>query len=203
MTRNFSLNGIPGPDVAAYYRRRAEGGVGLIITEGTIINHPASAADHNVPRFFGEDALNGWAHIVNEVHGGLTAMGVSPDWSTHLIEHAVSAVHDIPHGGGIAIIAPHWMEHVAAIRPEKVAQFGVRVFDLDRTGKTDHQLAAEAIQSLKEFWKSIGAPTKLSDYGIDDKEIELMTERAMLADQIGSYVPLTREDVRRILRNSL
>ncbi|MGQ7889815.1 iron-containing alcohol dehydrogenase [Paenibacillus sp. WC2504] len=134
---------------------------------------------------------------------GLTGMGVSPDWSTHLIEHAVSAVHDIPHGGGIAIIAPRWMEHVAAVRPEKVAQLGVRVFDLVPTGKTDAQLAAEAIQSLKKFWTSIGAPTKLSDYGIDDKEIELMTERAMLADQIGSYVPLTKEDVRKILRNSL
>ncbi|MEC0270394.1 iron-containing alcohol dehydrogenase [Paenibacillus anseongense] len=134
---------------------------------------------------------------------GLTAMGVSPDWSTHLIEHAVSAVHDIPHGGGIAIIAPHWMEHVATVRPEKVAQLGVRVFDLERTGKTDAQLAVETIQSLKNFWESIGAPTKLSDYGIDDKEIELMTERAMLADQIGSYVPLTKEDVKKILRNSL
>ncbi|MCK9861300.1 iron-containing alcohol dehydrogenase [Paenibacillus sp. ATY16] len=134
---------------------------------------------------------------------GLTGMGVNPDWATHLIEHAVSAVHDIPHGGGIAIIAPHWMEHVASVRPEKVAQLGVRVFGLDRAGKTDAELAAETIQSLREFWKSIGAPTKLSDYGIDDKEIELMTERAMLAEQIGNYVPLTKEDVRKILRNSL
>ncbi|NBD23101.1 iron-containing alcohol dehydrogenase [Paenibacillus glycinis] len=134
---------------------------------------------------------------------GLTGMGVNPDWATHLIEHAVSAVHDIPHGGGIAIIAPHWMEHVAAVRPEKVAQLGVRVFDLDPTGKTDAELASEAIQALRAFWASIGAPAKLSDYGIDDKEIELMTERAMLAEQIGNYVPLTKDDVRTILRKSL
>ncbi|MCY9656612.1 iron-containing alcohol dehydrogenase [Paenibacillus chondroitinus] len=134
---------------------------------------------------------------------GLTAMGVKTDWATHYIEHAVSAVHDIPHGGGLAILFPRWMEHVAAVRPEKVAQLGVRVFDLDPAGKTDVQLAAEAIESLVKFWTSIGAPTKLSDYGIDDKEIELMTERAMLADQIGNYVPLAIEDVRKILRNSL
>ncbi|MFC5448999.1 dehydroquinate synthase/iron-containing alcohol dehydrogenase family protein [Paenibacillus aestuarii] len=130
-------------------------------------------------------------------------MGVKPDWATHLIEHAVSAVHDIPHGGGLAILFPHWMEHVAAVRPEKVAQLGVRVFDLNRTGQTNAQLASEAILSLKKFWTSIGAPTKLSDYGIDDKEIELMTERAMLAEQVGSYVPLTNKDIRKILRNSL
>jgi alcohol dehydrogenase YqhD (iron-dependent ADH family) len=134
---------------------------------------------------------------------GLTAMGVKTDWATHYIEHAVSAVHDIPHGGGLAILFPHWMDHVATVRPEKVAQLGVRVFDLDPTGKTDAQLAAEAIDSLVKFWTSIGAPTKLSDYGIDDKEIELMTERAMIANKIGKYVPLSNDDVRKILRNSL
>ncbi|MGG6311937.1 NADH:flavin oxidoreductase [Paenibacillus macerans] len=68
MTRSFSPGGIPGPDVAGYYRRRAENGVGLIITEGTVINHPAAPADYNVPHFYGEDALAGWARVVREVH---------------------------------------------------------------------------------------------------------------------------------------
>ncbi|MFZ3590809.1 NADH:flavin oxidoreductase [Bacillus sp. DJP31] len=68
MTRTFSPNGIPGPDVAGYYRRRAENSVGLIITEGTVINHPAAAADHGVPHFYGEEALAGWASVVHEVH---------------------------------------------------------------------------------------------------------------------------------------
>ncbi|MGG3309504.1 NADH:flavin oxidoreductase [Paenibacillus lautus] len=68
MTRGFSPNGIPGPDVAAYYRRRAENGVGLIITEGTLINHPAATDSPNVPNFHGEAALNGWAEVVRQVH---------------------------------------------------------------------------------------------------------------------------------------
>jgi 2,4-dienoyl-CoA reductase-like NADH-dependent reductase (Old Yellow Enzyme family) len=67
MTRSFSPDGVPGPDVAAYYRRRAENGVGLIVTEGTLINHPA-AGTLNVPNFHGEAALNGWAQVVKEVH---------------------------------------------------------------------------------------------------------------------------------------
>ncbi len=45
MTRNFSANGVPGEDVAAYYRRRAENGVGLIVTEGTFISHPDVASE--------------------------------------------------------------------------------------------------------------------------------------------------------------
>ncbi|GJM74572.1 12-oxophytodienoate reductase [Paenibacillus macerans] len=68
MTRSFSPDGIPGPNVAGYYRRRAENGVGLIITEGTLINHPAAGADHDVPHFYGEAALEGWARVVREVH---------------------------------------------------------------------------------------------------------------------------------------
>lgn len=73
MTRGFSPDGVPGQNVADYYRRRAEGGVGLIITEGTLINHPASASNPNYPSFYGEAALKGWAEVVASVHqaGGL------------------------------------------------------------------------------------------------------------------------------------
>ena len=68
MTRGQSPGGIPGPNVAAYYRRRAENGVGLILTEGTVINHPASAGNPNHPSFFGDAALAGWARVLQGVH---------------------------------------------------------------------------------------------------------------------------------------
>lgn len=68
MTRGFSPNGIPGENVAGYYRRRAENQVGLIITEGTLIHHPAAAEGLGRPVFYGEEALNGWANVVREVH---------------------------------------------------------------------------------------------------------------------------------------
>lgn len=68
MTRIFSPGGIPGENVAHYYRKRAENEIGLIITEGTAINHPAAVMHADIPRFYGEDALHGWANVVNEVH---------------------------------------------------------------------------------------------------------------------------------------
>lgn len=68
MTRSMSVGGVPGEDVAAYYRRRAENDVALILTEGTAIDHPASANDPSVPRFYGDDALAAWARIVAAVH---------------------------------------------------------------------------------------------------------------------------------------
>jgi 2,4-dienoyl-CoA reductase-like NADH-dependent reductase (Old Yellow Enzyme family) len=73
MTRSHSPVGIPGADVAAYYRRRAEGGVGLIITEGTFVDHPVAGFHPEVPRFHGDQALKGWRYVAEEVHaaGGL------------------------------------------------------------------------------------------------------------------------------------
>ncbi|MCW2901349.1 MAG: 1,2-oxophytodienoate reductase [Streptosporangiaceae bacterium] len=68
MTREFSPNGIPGADVAEYYTRRAAGGVGLIITEGTYIDHPSAGTSRRVPFFHGEEALAGWGGVVEAVH---------------------------------------------------------------------------------------------------------------------------------------
>ena len=68
MTRGFSPNGIPGADVAGYYERRAKSEVGLIITEGTLINHPAAAQGLGKPNFYGKAALGGWSQVVESVH---------------------------------------------------------------------------------------------------------------------------------------
>jgi len=75
MTRSFSPGGVATPDVAAYYRRRAENEVGLIISEGTGVRRPASLNDPNVPRFYGDAELAAWKTVVDEVHaaGGLMA----------------------------------------------------------------------------------------------------------------------------------
>ncbi|MEO5926475.1 MAG: NADH:flavin oxidoreductase [Bryobacteraceae bacterium] len=68
MTRSFSPSGVPGADVAAYYRKRAEGGVGLIITEGVYVPHTGAGFDPRVPHMYGDAALAGWRTVVHEVH---------------------------------------------------------------------------------------------------------------------------------------
>lgn len=68
MTRSFSPGGVATSEVAAYYRRRAEADVGLIISEGTGVDRPASLNDKNVPRFHGEKELAAWKTVINEVH---------------------------------------------------------------------------------------------------------------------------------------
>ena len=68
MTRSMSPNNIPGENVALYYERRAKGGIGLIVSEGTAIDHPASHGYPNVPNFYGKEALQGWKNVLDRVH---------------------------------------------------------------------------------------------------------------------------------------
>ena len=75
MTRSFSPGGVPTPEVAAYYARRARAEVGLILSEGTGVPRPASLNDPNIPHFYGEAALKGWKAVIDAVHaeGGVMA----------------------------------------------------------------------------------------------------------------------------------
>lgn len=68
MTRTCSPNGVPGPDVAAYYARRARGGVGLLITEGTTVDHPSASMHPSIPTMHGAEALAGWREVVRQAH---------------------------------------------------------------------------------------------------------------------------------------
>lgn len=68
MTRVQSPDGVPTQLVADYYSRRAAANVGLIITEGTVINRPASKNSPDIPDFYGEKALQGWKNVVEAVH---------------------------------------------------------------------------------------------------------------------------------------
>lgn len=68
MTRSFSPEGVPTDAVAAYYQKRAEGGVGLILSEGTVIDREPSSNDPNIPHFYGERSLSGWKKVIDGVH---------------------------------------------------------------------------------------------------------------------------------------
>ncbi len=74
MTRNFSPEGVPGEDVAAYYRRRAEQDVGLILSEGTVVDRPAARNSPGIPFFHGP-ALDGWRRVIEGVHAAGGKMG--------------------------------------------------------------------------------------------------------------------------------
>jgi len=130
---------------------------------------------------------------------GMISMGMEGDWATHNIEHEISAIYDIPHGGGLAIVFPRWMEYVVDAGVEKFYQMAVRVFDVDPAGKTKRDVALEGIGRVKAFFRSIGAPSSLADYGIGGEHIPVMAEKAVRFGPIGRFKVLHKEDVERIL----
>ncbi|MDX5474245.1 MAG: iron-containing alcohol dehydrogenase [Bacillaceae bacterium] len=134
---------------------------------------------------------------------GMLQMGYRGDWASHGIEHAVSAIYDIPHAGGLAILFPNWMKHVLDTNVPKFKQLAVRVFGVNDSGKDDREVALEGIEKLREFWSSLGAPSRLADYNIDDKHLDEMVEHALARGPIGNFKPLTKADVKSILQASL
>lgn len=134
---------------------------------------------------------------------GMLQMGYRGDWATHGIEHAVSAIYDIPHAGGLAILFPNWMEHVMDANLGRFKQLAVRVFGVQDNGSTDQEIALEGIRRLREFWSSLGAPTRLADYDIDDKNINKMAEHVMSQGAVGNFKALSHDDVTSILKASL
>ncbi|MFC2948998.1 iron-containing alcohol dehydrogenase [Virgibacillus sediminis] len=135
----------------------------------------------------------------------MLSMGFRGDWATHNLEHAVSAVHDIPHGGGLAILFPNWMKHVLnEENAPRFKQLAVRVFDVDPKGKSDYDAALEGIENLRKFWTVIGAPSRLADYDIDESTVEEMAEKTVVANpEFGNFKKLTKEDSAEIFRASL
>jgi 2,4-dienoyl-CoA reductase-like NADH-dependent reductase (Old Yellow Enzyme family) len=104
MTRSRSPGGVPTAEVAAYYRRRAEKGVGLIITEATGIGRLASVNEPDIPRFHGDVELAGWRQVVDEVHAaggrivpqlwhaGQKRSNTTPDWYSPVLLESPSGL---------------------------------------------------------------------------------------------------------------
>ncbi|KEZ53121.1 iron-containing alcohol dehydrogenase [Metabacillus indicus] len=134
---------------------------------------------------------------------GSLQMGYRGDWATHNIEHAVSAVYDIPHAGGLAILFPNWMRHTLDENLGRFKQLAVRVFEVDTEGKSDRDVALEGIDKLSAFWSSLGAPSRLADYDITDEKLDLIADKAMANGEFGNFKKLNKEDVLAILRASL
>jgi len=134
---------------------------------------------------------------------GYLSVGAAGDWASHGIEHAISAVHDIPHAGGLAILFPNWMKHTMHESIERYVQFAIRVWNVNPNGKSDEEVALEGIECVREFWNRLGAPSTLADYDIDETTIATIADKAMIRGEFGNFKKLNREDVIAILQASL
>ncbi|MGI5999809.1 MAG: iron-containing alcohol dehydrogenase [Candidatus Merdisoma sp.] len=129
-------------------------------------------------------------------------MGHMVQWSVHPIEHQLSAVYDVTHGEGLAILTPHWMRRV--LDEESVGQFeelAVHIWKVKPSGDR-FRTAQEGIACLERFFESLGLKSRLSQLGIDESHFEEMAAKAA-AQVKGAYRELTKEDIIQIYRDSL
>ena len=139
-------------------------------------------------------------------HNTLFQTGRIGDWASHKIEHELSALYDIAHGAGLAIVFPAWMKYVLPRGgAKKLAQFAVRVFDVPEDFGTVEEIAAEGIARLEAFYRSLGLTTTLHENNIGDQDFDRMAERAcaMAGGVLGCFLPLRPEDCKAIYQLAL
>ncbi len=130
--------------------------------------------------------------------------GRNIEWSCHPIEHEVSAIYDITHGLGLAVITPRWMRYCLDDSTEdKFCQFGINVFDIDKS-LPKKEIAEESIKRLESFlFETIGLDSDFKALNIDENTIKIMAKKACGGKHINGFKKLYAEDIEKILKNCL
>ncbi len=174
--------------------RLCEGTLKAIITEA-----PRVMAD---PKDYGARANIMWSGMI--AHNGTCGVGNEEDWASHFMEHEISALYDVTHGAGLAVIFPAWLTWMASHHVEKVAQYAARVWDVP-VSEDLKAMALEGVARLKSFFTSIGMPVNFAQLGVEHPDIELLVEHlhANKGEQVGCYVRLGRKETRKIYELAL
>ncbi len=122
------------------------------------------------------------------------------DWATHMIEHELSALYDIAHGVGLAILTPHWMKYVLNDdTTDRFVNLAKNVWGVEESNDK-FAMAQEGIKRTQEFFKSLDLPMSLKELNIGVENLEKIANRF---NQIGLVKRLNKEDVLNILRAAL
>ncbi len=161
----------------------------------TIINEAPKVLKN--PKDYEARANLMWAGTL--AHNDVCGSGREEDWASHKIEHELSGLYDVTHGAGLAVIFPAWMKYVMKQDIARFAQFAVRVWGCEMDFQNPENTAREGIERYEQFMKSIGMPTRFSDLGAKAEDIPVLIDKLHLGDKtLGSFVKLTREDIRKI-----
>lgn len=138
-----------------------------------------------------------WAGMV--AHNDICGVGREQDWSTHQIEHELSALYDVAHGAGLAVMFPAWMKFVMHHDIMRFAQFAARVWGCEMDFQQPDRTALQGIERYEKFMTSIGMPIRFSELGAKAEDIPTLVKTAGLGvNTMGSFVKLTEEDIRKI-----
>lgn len=136
-----------------------------------------------------------WAGSI--AHNDQLGTGRQGDFASHMIEHELSALYDITHGAGLAIIFPAWAKYVYKFNIERLARFAVMVWNVDMNFENTSSTALEGIRRLENFYKDMGMPVTLKEAKIPYDKFDEMAEKCV---KLGNIKKMTKEDVVEILK---
>jgi len=122
-------------------------------------------------------------------HNNLLGLGRAQDWACHGMEHELSAIYDVAHGAGLAVLTPHWMRYVYKDNPGMFLQFAVNVMGVEGSFREPDAIILEAVARLAEFFRKMGLPGTLAELGIGEDKLELMARKAT-GEEYGTPHPL-------------
>jgi alcohol dehydrogenase YqhD (iron-dependent ADH family) len=138
-----------------------------------------------------------WAGMV--AHNDSCGVGRDQDWATHMMEHELSALYDVAHGAGLAVIFPAWMKYVMHHDVMRFAQIAMRVWGCEMNFQKPEHTALEGIIRFEDFLKSIAMPIRFSELGAKSEDIPTLVKMLKLGNtKLGSFVQISEDDARKI-----
>ncbi|MBP3702267.1 MAG: iron-containing alcohol dehydrogenase [Lachnospiraceae bacterium] len=137
-------------------------------------------------------------------HNNVCGVGRNQDWASHGLEHELSALYDVAHGAGLAVMAPAWLRYVLEKKPERLVNFAVRVWNIDLDMNHLQETAVKGIEAFEAFLKEIGMPSDFAEVGGREEDIPYMAENIVKSKgSLGGYVKLNKEDIIAIYKSAI
>jgi len=138
-----------------------------------------------------------WAGTL--AHNGICGVGRDEDWASHGLEHELSALYNVAHGAGLAVMFPAWMQYVYTSGIDRFVQFAIRVWNIEFTGDKK-ETALRGIKALKDFFSSLGLPVNFEQLGAKASDIDKLIDTLKInsGGQLGNFRKLDMNDARMI-----
>ena len=144
-----------------------------------------------------------WAGTI--AHNGILGVGRTTDWASHGLEHELSALYDVSHGAGLAVIFPHYMLYTLDHDVDRYYRLAVNVMKVKPNVNDKRNVAIKGIRKLQAFYKSLGMPLTFDDIGAKKEDIPQLVKQLEInrGSIFGGFVDLTMDDARKIYESCL
>ena len=131
----------------------------------------------------------------------LISRGKTTDWMVHMLGQSIGAYTDATHGMTLAAVSLPYYRYICPYGVAKFARFAREVWGVSAENKSETALAEEGLAKMEEWMKTLGLAMNLTELGVTEDMLDGITEGTILLD--GGYHPLTKEEVKKVLQDSM